>query len=130
MRKLSFGRKYKNQKFTIDGITFDSIREAHRYEELKELQTAGIIQDLKLQVEFILIPTQYAPPAGVYKSGKNKGKPKQGKILERKCSYIADFVYRENDETVVEDVKGMRTKDYVIKRKLMLYMHGIKIREV
>jgi hypothetical protein len=130
MRKLSFGRKYKNQKFTIDGITFDSIREAHRYEDLKELQAAGIIQDLKLQVEFVLIPTQYAPSAGVYKSGKNKGKPKQGKVLERKCSYIADFVYRENGEIVVEDVKGMRTKDYVIKRKLMLYVHGIKIKEV
>jgi hypothetical protein len=130
MRKLSFGRKYKNQKFTIDGITFDSIREAHRYEDLKELQEAGIIQDLKLQVEFILIPTQYAPSAGVYKSGKNKGKQKQGKVLERKCSYIADFVYRENGEIVVEDVKGMRTKDYVIKRKLMLYFHGIKIKEV
>lgn len=127
---MGFHRKYGNKKYTVDGITFDSIREAHRYQELKAMQKAGIIHDLKLQVEYILIPTQHEPSPGVYKSGKNKGKPKSGKVLERKCSYISDFVYIENGVLIVEDAKGMRTKEYIIKRKLMLYVHGIKIKEV
>lgn len=127
---MGFHRKYGNKKYTVDGITFDSKHEAHRYQELKVLQDAGIIFDLKLQVEFILIPAQYAPSTEVYKSGRKKGKPKPGLLLERKCSYIADFVYIENGVLIVEDAKGMRTKEYVIKRKLLLYMHGIRIREV
>lgn len=127
---MSFARKYGNKKYTVDGITFDSMREAHRYQELKVLQKAGVIHDLKMQVEFILIPTQYEPSTGIYKSGKNKGKPKVGKVIERKCSYIADFVYLENGILTVEDAKGMRTKDYIIKRKLMLERHGIRIKEV
>lgn len=122
--------KYKNKKYTFDGITFDSKREANRYAELKALQKAGIIQDLKRQVKFVLIPTQRAKTNEVVKAGINKGKPKQGKVIEYECSYYADFTYYENGVLIVEDSKGMRTKDYVIKRKLMLYMHGIRIREV
>ena len=53
-----------------------------------------------------------------------------GKVVERACSYIADFVYMERGEKVVEDVKGVKTKDYIIKRKLMLFIHGIKVREI
>lgn len=127
---MSFARKYGNKKYTVDGITFDSMREAHRYQELKAMQKAGIIQDLRLQVKFVLIPVQREESAEVYKSGKNKGKPKLGKVLERECSYIADFVYLENGVLVVEDAKGMRTKDYILKRKMMLFFHGIKIKEV
>jgi hypothetical protein len=127
---MSFARKYGNKKYTVDGITFDSMREAHRYQELSMMQKAGIIQDLQLQVKFVLIPTQRERSTEVYKSGKNKGKLKQGKILERECSYIADFVYRENGVLIVEDAKGMRTTEYIIKRKLMLWIHCIKIREV
>ena len=55
---------------------------------------------------------------------------KKGKLLERECAYIADFVYTENGKIVVEDTKGLRTKDYIIKRKLMLYVHNIRVREV
>ena len=103
--------KYRNRKVTIDGITFDSKKEGQRYQELKLLQRAGKIRDLRLQVEFELIPKQ----AG-----------------ERACKYKADFVYHLADtgEMVVEDVKGKRTRDYIIKRKLMLWRHGIKIVEV
>lgn len=101
--------KYGAVKTIIDGIQFDSKREAQRYAELKLLERAGAIQNLQRQVEFELIPKQ------------------QG---ERKCTYRADFVYEENGQTVVEDAKGMKTKDYIIKRKLMLWMHGIKIREI
>jgi hypothetical protein len=101
--------KFKANKTILDGIQFDSKREAQRYSELKLLERAGVIQNLRLQVKFELIPKQ------------------QG---ERACTYIADFVYEENGQTVVEDAKGMKTKDYIIKRKLMLWMHGIKIREI
>lgn len=122
--------KYRNKKYTFDGITFDSRKEARRYAELKAMQQAGIIQDLKLQVKYVLIPAQRESCNEIYKSGRKKGCFKQGKIIERECSYIADFVYLENGILVVEDAKGMRTKEYIIKRKLMLKEYGIRIREV
>lgn len=117
--------KYHAKKTVVDGITFDSSKEAHRYQELKMLEKAGEISDLRMQVEYVLIPEQREP----YTIGKRGGITK-GKVIERKCSYVADFVYKENGETVVEDVKGMRLQDYKIKRKLMLYLNGIRIREV
>ena len=106
--------KYKNRKLTIDGEVFDSQKEARRYRELAMLEKAGQISDLKRQVRYELIPAQRIG----------------GKVVEKSCVYIADFVYTENGETVVEDTKGFRTKDYIIKRKLMLHVHGIRIREV
>ena len=114
-------QKYGNRKVIIDGIVFDSQREAQRYCELKLLIRAGHIKNLRLQEEYTLIPSQFE-----YNNGK------QGKCIERAVKYIADFVYTDNKtgETVVEDVKGMRTKEYIIKRKLMLYKHGIRVREV
>ena len=121
--------KYGAKKVKVDGITFDSKKEANRYRELKLLEKAGKISGLQLQMKFILIPPQYEPTGEVYKKGEKKGQPKM-KLVERECSYLADFVYKENGETVVEDSKGMRTKEYIIKRKLMLYMHGIKVKEV
>ena len=111
VRKLG---KYKNRKLAIDGEVFDSQREYARYEELALLEKAGQISDLKRQVRYELIPTQRIG----------------GKVIEKSCTYIADFVYTENGETVVEDTKGFRTRDYIIKRKLMLYVNGIRIREV
>lgn len=117
--------KYGNKKVIIDGITFDSKKEARRYRELKLLERAGQIQNLELQKEFELIPTQReADTVGA------RGGIKKGKVIEHAVKYKADFVYTENGETVVEDTKGMRTKDYIIKRKLMLYVHQIRIREV
>ena len=122
--------KYHNKKYLRDGILFDSRKEARRYVELKAMQNAGIIQDLQLQVKYVLIPTQREFCNEIYKSGRRKGCFKQGKILERECSYIADFVYWENGKIVVEDVKGMRTEAYKIKRKLMLKEYGIRVKEV
>lgn len=121
-------RKYHNKKITVDGITFDSRREYNRFRELQLLERAGQIQGLELQKKFVLLPTQYE----TFKRYGAKGQRlKDGKrCIEKECAYIADFVYTENGETVVEDTKGMRTKEYIIKRKLMLYIHGIKIREV
>ena len=117
--------KYGNKKVIVDGITFDSRKEARRYRELKLLERAGQIQHLELQKEFELIPTQReADTVGV------RGGVKRGKVIEHSVKYKADFVYTENGKTVVEDTKGMRTKDYIIKRKLMLWVHQIRIREV
>lgn len=126
---MSFS-KYKNSKCTVDGIVFDSKKEAARYRELKLLQEAGEISDLRRQVKFILIPTQYELLDEIYKKGKHKGERKPGKLLEHEVSYYADFVYKRNGKEVVEDVKGQRTRVYIMKRIMMLWVHGIKIREV
>ena len=123
-------RKYNNKKVMVDGIKFDSKKEATRYKELKTLERAGIIQDLQRQVKYVLIPAQYEPSGEIYTKGKEKGKSKKGKLIERECAYYADFVYTENGKTVVEDTKGVKTPEYIIKRKLMLYVHNIKIKEM
>ncbi|MBR2388176.1 MAG: DUF1064 domain-containing protein [Clostridia bacterium] len=119
--------KYHSRKITRDGMTFDSVKEYKRYNELLLLARAGAIQDLKRQVEFVLIPAQREPDTKGVRGGIIKGK-----TIEHKCSYVADFVYTENGKTVVEDTKSpaTKTKDYIIKRKLMLYIHGIRIVEV
>lgn len=128
--------KYGSRKVAIDGITFDSKKEAARYQELQLLQWSGQIQNLQTQVKYVLIPTQREASFEVYKSGPNKGRRKPGKVLECECSYIADFVYTQDGETVVEDVKGYRDPSsaayakFVIKRKLMLERYGIQIKEV
>lgn len=106
--------KYHNKPVVVDGEHFDSQREANRWHDLKVLQLAGVISDLRRQVPFELIPAQKL----------------EGKVVERPVRYIADFVYSMGGETVVEDTKGVRTKEYVIKRKLMLYKHGIIVKEV
>lgn len=131
--------KYHSKKVVKDGITFDSQKEYKRFCELSSLERGGEITNLRRQVKFVLIPAQYEPDI----IGKRGGR-KKGKLIERECSYIADFVYEKRIyrpdafeevystrlKTVVEDVKGVRTKDYIIKRKLMLHIHGIRIKEV
>ena len=120
-------QKYHAQKVTFDGMEFDSKREMLRWQELRALERNGEIFGLRRQVRFELIPAQYAPDV-VTKTGKKK----RGACLERKCDYIADFVYSDlrTGEYVVEDAKGMKTEVYKIKRKLMLYIHGIRVKEV
>lgn len=120
--------KFHSKKITVDGITFDSKKEYRRYCELALLEKAGQIQNLELQKVFELIPAQYET---FERYGKKGNRLKDGKsCIEKACVYKADFVYIENGEIVVEDTKGFRTKDYIIKRKLMLYIHGIRIKEV
>lgn len=118
--------KYHAQKCKVGNEVFNSRKELHRYEELCLLEKAGHIKNLRREVKYVLIPAQREV---VWKNGR----PKQGRVIERECTYIADFVYEENGQTVVEDVKGgnaTKTDKYIIKRKLMLYVHGIRIREV
>ena len=119
--------KYRNHKArSVDGLIHDSIKEARRWNELLFLQRAGQIKDLKRQVKFVLIPTQREEDV----IGK-RGGIKQGKLIERECSYIADFTYTDkNGNFVVEDTKGIKTKDYIVKRKLMLYVHEIRVKEI
>ena len=105
--------KYKNKKTTVDGIEFDSKKEAKRYQELLLMQRAGIITDLKRQVPYVLVPA--------FNLNKKR---------YRAMTYIADFVYKENGKEVVEDAKGFRTEVYKIKKKLMAYLYQIDIKEV
>lgn len=109
--------KYGAKKVTIDGITFDSVKEATRWRELRYLVMGRQITDLQRQVKFELIPNQV---------------DENGKVIERAVNYVADFVYidRKTGQKVVEDTKGYKTKEYIIKRKLMLHRYGIRIREV
>lgn len=127
---MTYKAKYKNIKTqTFDGIVHDSVKEARRWGELLLLQKAGKITDLKRQVQFELIPAQYDFYARYSKTGQIL---KDGKrLIERAVVYMADFVYYdvETGKTVVEDTKGVKTKDYIIKRKMMLYRYGIRVKE-
>ena len=112
---MNFRSKYGNRKVTRDGLTFDSIKEYRRYCELRLLERAGEVAELRRQVKFELLPSQRV----------------DGKVVERPVTYIADFVYTDKDgQQVVEDTKGVRTKEYIIKRKLLLHKYGIRIQEV
>lgn len=104
--------KFSNEK-TEDG--YASKREAKRAKELAFLLRAGVITDLEQQIAYELVPAQH---------------DEAGKLIERSVRYIADFRYRERGELVVEDAKGMQTREYIIKRKLLLFRHGIRIKEV
>lgn len=104
--------KYRN----VRQRGFDSKKEEQRFAELRLLERAGAITDLKRQVTIELIPTQYIDK----------------RCVERAIKYIADFTYYEKGEYIVEDVKSeitRKNKDYIIKRKLLLYIHGIRLRE-
>lgn len=105
--------KYGNHR-TKD---YHSDMEEVRWHELKLLERVGEITDLRKQVPFTLVPSQ---------------RNENGKVIERPIKYVADYVYTDKNtgKTVVEDVKGYRTQEYIIKRKLMLYLHGIRIKEV
>ena len=108
--------KYSAKKCEVDGITFASRKEAKRYQELKLLERAGEISNLNRQVKFNLLPSQH---------------DSSGKVIERGVSYIADFTYFDKKgDWIVEDTKGVRTPEYILKRKMMLYFTGIRIVEV
>ena len=106
--KLSVS-KYRNKKTVAGGITFDSKKEAKRYYELKLLERAGKISNLELQKPYVLID-----------------KSTYGRAIK----YVADFVYTEKGETIVEDVKGFRTDVYRLKKRMLAERYGIKIKEI
>lgn len=104
--------KFNAKKTTVDGIEFDSAREAKRYTRLRALEEAGEIQDLRLQVPFELLP-----------SFECDG------VKYRGMKYVADFVYHRGGKVVVEDCKGFKTAEYKMKKKLMAYINYINIDE-
>lgn len=129
---MKFKSKYYNVKTkALDGTVFDSRKEACRWDELLRMQKAGKITDLKRQVKYELIPAQYET---YQRYGKNGHRLKDGvRLVERSAVYTADFVYKDIDgNIVVEDTKSgiTCTEAYVIRRKLMYYIHKIKITEV
>lgn len=128
--------KYKNKKVCVNGLEFDSKKESNHFIKLLEKQRNGEISNLETQVKYILIPSQYET---FERFGKKGQKLKDGKrIVEREIAYIADFRYIDNTtgKIVVEDVKGYKNKKagayamFIAKRKLMLYVHGIRIKEI
>ena len=121
--------KYGNKKIVTADGEFDSRREYQRWCELKLLERAGKIHDLHRQVRFELIPAQSETYERYSQKTGNRLKDGQ-RCLEQACYYVADFVYWEGEQMIVEDAKGVRTDAYIIKRKLMLERHGIRIREV
>ncbi|MCH5234502.1 MAG: DUF1064 domain-containing protein [Muribaculaceae bacterium] len=119
-QKSKRGNKYGAKK-TGDHA---SKKEHGRAGELKLMEAAGIISNLREQVRFNLLPHQYGTCGTDFKGKEVKV------LLERPLSYIADFVYEKDGQTIVEDTKGVRTEVYKIKRKLMLFFHGIRIKEI
>lgn len=119
--------KYHNKQIIVNGERFDSLKELSRYNQLLKLQDEGKISDLKRQVKFVLIPAQREE-----ETISPRGRLRPGKVIEREVAYWADFTYLLDGKMVVEDVKSpiTRTEVYKVKRKLMLYIHGIKIREI
>lgn len=104
--------KYHAKKTTIDGIEFDSAKEAKRYAKLRDMEEAGEIDGLRLQVPFELLP-----------SFECDG------VKYRGMKYVADFVYHRGGKVVVEDCKGFKTAEYKMKKKLMAYINHINIEE-
>ena len=121
--------KYGNRKVTIEGINFDSEREAKRYLILKEYQNRGDISDLKLQVVYELIPAIKELKTVVLKT-----KTIQKEVtIQQAITYRCDFTYIKDEKLIVEDVKispKMLPPEYKLKKKLLRYVHGIDIREV
>lgn len=105
--------KYHNKKVEYDGIKFDSTKEKNRYIGLKQLERLGVIQNLQRQVKYELQP-----------SFKLNGK------TIRSITYIADFVYIQDGVEIIEDVKGMRTKEYLLKKKMFEYKYQKEIKEI
>ena len=116
-----FNNNYKYIKNTFGPTPIDFAKLT------KEMEKAGEIKDLRRQVKYILIPAQREPDT----VGK-RGGIKKGKLLEREVAYFADFVYINtgSGEEIVEDTKGIRTTEYILKRKMMLYFHHIRIHEI
>lgn len=119
-------RKYGNRKLVNADGEFDSKGEYLRWLVLRDAEKEGKISNLRRQVSFELLPTQYRD---VVVQLKTKDKTLR-RVAERPVTYIADFVYVKDGETVAEDFKGFPDDKYPIKRKMMLYFHKIAVREI
>lgn len=104
--------KFNAKKTTVDGIEFDSAKEAKRYTKLRALEEEGKIQHLLLQVPFELVPNFECDG-----------------VKYRSMKYVADFVYYRDGKQIVEDCKGVKTAEYKLKKKLMAYINHVNIEE-
>lgn len=120
------GNKYHAKSVAIDGIKFPSGKEGERFLYLRELEKRGEITNLRRQVRFELLPAAYKD---VVKHLKTKDKVVR-RLFLNPVSYVADFVYEKDGQTVVEDTKGYKTKEYIIKKKMMYALKGIEIQEI
>lgn len=120
------GNKYHAKSVVIDGIKFPSGKEGERFLYLRELEKRGEITNLRRQVRFELLPAAYKD---VVKHLKTKDKVVR-RLFLNPVSYVADFVYEKDGQTVVEDTKGYKTKEYIIKKKMMYALKGIEIQEI
>lgn len=118
--------KYHARKVLYDGIWFDSGRERDRYIALMILQRGKYIQNLRRQVPFQLLPPIYEERVVQLKTKTKIEK----RLVQKGVNYIADFVYERDGKTIVEDTKGYRTKDYILKKKMMRALLGIDINEI
>ena len=120
------GNKYHAKSVVIDGIKFPSGKEGERFLYLRELEKRGEISNLRRQVRFELLPAAYKD---VVKHLKTKDKV-VSRVFLGSVAYVADFVYERDGQTVVEDTKGYKTKEYIIKKKMMYALKGIEIQEI
>lgn len=124
--KTQKGNKYNNRKVFVDGVQFDSVKEGRRWRDLLLMEQSGIIDNLRRQVTYTLIPPQDIRDR---RTGKHLR-------TERAVKYVADFVYTDNrdGQTIVEDVKGYKGGTayalFKLKKKLMLYLFQIEVMEI
>lgn len=122
--------KYNAKKVIIDGIGFDSEKEGKRYVVLKKAQEEGVISDLELQPQYIILP---AIKGTRVKHFKRKPDEVEEYTIQQPIRYTADFRYVKNKEVVVEDIKGSKytvSRDLPLRLKLMRYFNGIDVRIV
>ncbi len=119
--------KYHNKRTVVDGRCFDSKKEALRYLVLKDKLGRGEIENLRLQVPYELLPALYEERV-VHLKTKDKV---VRKCVQRPVTYVADFVYRDRktDNEIIEDVKGRKVKEYILKKKMMLAILGLTVTE-
>ena len=117
MEDFTMKHRNRSKKFEWNGEVFTSNKEFDRYQELLCLQGAGKIRNLERRVELPLLPSQ---------------RDENGYVIERAVGIVVDFTYFdiEQDRTILEDAKEYRSKEYILKRKMMLYLNHIVVHEV
>ena len=126
MRQVILNNKYHAHKVNICGIEFDSKKEGMRWLLLKDMERRGEISGLRRQVPYELLPAIYRDEV-VHLKTKDKT---EKRLVQRAVHYIADFVYTKDGKQVVEDTKGVRLPEYILKKKMMLALLGITVTEI
>ena len=126
MSPIAYKNKYHAKKVNILGIEFDSKKEGMRWLLLKDMERQGLISNLQRQVPFELLPAIYEDVT-VHLKTKDKI---ERRLKQRSVNYIADFTYTKDGKQIVEDTKGLRLPEYILKKKMMLALLNIEISEI